>query len=120
VVRFFTYHQNNTGGSFQYDDERGIAEYVIVEAENAHKADERAKNIGLYFGGEGDCCCCGDRWEPFYDDKYAESGDDEPSLYGDPILENRYLYVWRREGPQAYIHYDGGDIVGLTVRKAWT
>src|SRR5690606_3861210 len=54
---------NNSGGSFDYDPEQGITHYVYVEANNYREANARARDIGLYFDGSGDCNCCGYRWD---------------------------------------------------------
>ncbi|MFE4367966.1 MULTISPECIES: DUF7296 family protein [unclassified Streptomyces] len=58
---FYEFHQNNSGGGFDYDEDNGISVYVIIEAGSADVANARAEKIGLYFDGEGDCPCCGDR-----------------------------------------------------------
>lgn len=73
---FFTFHQNNSGGSFT-----GPAKFVIIEAENAETANALAEVKGLYFDGcetGEDCPCCGDRWYRVggYD------GNNEPMIYG--------------------------------------
>lgn len=62
-MKYYLYHQNNTGGSWVIDDE--VAEYVIIEAYDEKDANEIAKSKGIYFDGvdkEIDCECCGDRW----------------------------------------------------------
>ena len=78
---FFQYRQNNSGGQFT-----GPAIHVIIEADSADEADQRAVNeAGLYFDGcaqDIDCSCCGDRWHRAWDD-----GDDEPRVYDEPWLE---------------------------------
>lgn len=63
--KFFDFSQNNSGGSFVFDEQRGITHFVIVEAMDADHANSVAENIGLYFNGcesGNDCDCCGDRW----------------------------------------------------------
>lgn len=76
-MSFFYYSQNNSGGIF--DEDLGYG--VIIEADNAKKANQKAEDIGLYFDGcrDGlDCPCCGDRW-------YECSEGDEtetPEIYG--------------------------------------
>ena len=78
---FFTYRQNNSGGTFLEVEENGIGIFVIIEAKNAKKANKRAKSIGLYFNGvdQGlDCSCCGDRWLNASDDE----GTEHPEIYG--------------------------------------
>lgn len=103
---FWTYSQNNTGGSFDYDPNRGISNYVIVEAENADAADERAREIGLYFDGAGDCSCCGNRWY----ESYGE-GDEAPSIYGDPVDDHDPLMKWI-DGYEAFVHHADGVVTG--------
>ena len=61
-MSFFSYRQNNTGGSF--DTSMGLI--VYVEARSAEEADMRAESVGLYFDGRGDCRCCGPRWSNAY------------------------------------------------------
>lgn len=82
MSKFFTYDQNNSGGRFDVDDKGGIAEAVIIEADSADEANDRAEGLGLYFNGTDDggpdCPCCGDRWY-----RVSESdGTDEPKIYG--------------------------------------
>ena len=76
---FYHYSQNNSGGSFDFDKEKGITHHVVIEAESASLADRRAESIGLYFDGEGDCPCCGNRWSEAYE------GTDVPSVYDLPL-----------------------------------
>ena len=78
---FYTYRQNNSGGSFDTDENVSI--YVVIEASSCEDADARAENIGIYFNGceDGrDCECCGDRWSTAYG-----KGDEVPSAYGKPL-----------------------------------
>lgn len=92
---FFTYDQNNSGGGYTRDDEAGIGERVIVEADTAEEANERAERIGLYFDGDGDCDCCGNRWSMTYSNGNREDMPD--------------LTCWGRTGP-AFVHYADGRI----------
>lgn len=65
MSKFYMFYQNNSGGFFDEDDKAGIGKVVTIEAENEEDANDRAKQIGLYFDGcdkEIDCPCCGDRW----------------------------------------------------------
>lgn len=85
-TKFFSFSQNNSGGSFDKDEASGIGEYVIIEAIDADHANGRAIDIGLYFDGcviGNDCPCCGDRWSRALDD----DGEDVPSIYSTPIEE---------------------------------
>lgn len=85
--RFYTYSQNNSGGSFIINEERGITEYVIVEAHSHDDANGRAESIGLYFDGYGDCECCGNRWSEQYS---YDSGTEIPEIYGKPASQYEY------------------------------
>lgn len=79
---FFHYSQNNSGGHFY-----GPARHVVVEADNAQEANDRAQEHDVYFDGVHagvDCRCCGDRWHP---SGYEEEGTEEPSVYGDSVLD---------------------------------
>ena len=61
---FYTYSQNNSGGSFVNDDK--VCHYVIVEADNSKDANDIAEYNGIYFNGcddDIDCPCCGARWD---------------------------------------------------------
>lgn len=113
---FFDFRQNNSGGSFDFDADAGISVVVIVEAENEDDANDRAESIGLYFGGYGDCSCCGDRWYEVYG-----SGDKVPSYYGEPIqdydFEAGFGYKWIKDGPEAYVHFADGKIQGYGLPK---
>jgi hypothetical protein len=113
-MKFFTYRQNNTGGSFEYNAEQGISTSVIIEAESADKANEKAEAIGLYWNGvddQSDCECCGDRWYPTSDE-----GDEVPSVYGMPVhlltVKNE-LMKWNKNGYECFVHYADGKIVGF-------
>lgn len=109
---FFTYRQNNSGGSFDFDPSLGISVTVIIEARNARIADVLAEDTGIYFDGEGDCSCCGDRWYRAASG-YNEQGDTEPRIYGVPVEEFEPDYKWMRAGePEAFVHFADGRIEG--------
>lgn len=119
-MSFFVYAQNNSGGSFRHDS-RGISVNVIIEAPDAHYADNRAESIGIYFDGcdsGADCDCCGDRW-------YAAYGPGEPvPTVGESEVQPGELFPaaddprrgllatkWMAEGtPEGYIHYLDGRV----------
>lgn len=103
-MKFFHYSQNNSGGVFDIDIDKGITPDVIIEARDAKHADERAQEIGIYFYGIDsgyDCECCGDRWSKQWSD---ECGKDVPSIYDTPVGESKKSYG--RE--IAAIHYADG------------
>lgn len=79
-TKFFKFDQNNSGGSFVIDDERGLGAKVWIEAIDANHANSRAESLGIYFNGcadGADCNCCGDRWSELWAD---EKGEPRPHI----------------------------------------
>lgn len=107
MSKFFEYVQNNSGGSFDRDEEKGIGEYVIIEALNSDHANERAEKIGLYFDGYGDCSCCGNRWSETY-----EEGSDIPSIYNTPVFLAKQSF-FRKD---VFVHYLDGTIEKIDLQ----
>lgn len=110
-MSFYTFSQNNSGGGFDYDEQKGIAEYVIIEALDADQANKKAQEIGIYFDGcvkELDCSCCGDRWYETYEGAAKET----PSIYGDPVESFKPL-LRLSKGYTAFVHYADGSIKGF-------
>lgn len=102
-MSFFTFSQNNSGGSFVETDD--LTHYVIIEANTADEANTRAEFFGIYFDGceDGrDCNCCGDRW-----DRASGSGDPVPLIYGHSVYE--FKCVFRFTKNEAIIHYLDGN-----------
>lgn len=86
-MSFYTFSQNNSGGSFKEP-----AEWVIVEADNAEQANSIAQQNGIYFDGvqKGtDCKCCGDRWYPVCESEKTKI----PQIYGEPVWEANKGFV---------------------------
>lgn len=107
---FFTFNQNNSGGSFHLDKDEGISQYVIIEADSARQANSIAMEIGLYFDGVSkghDCECCGDRWYEMWGD---EDGEQSPLVYGRSPANANSMFM--DEGSTGCIHY-------LDGRKEW-
>lgn len=113
--KFYCFDQNNSGGSFVTDELAGIGEYVFIEASSAEDAISRAEDIGLYFGGEGDCPCCGDRWyRPLDDD-----GTEMPLVYEKPWVpvvgvDRVKQGMWNLP---SYIHYHDGTFVAAKPQE---
>lgn len=66
-MRFYIFTQNNSGGWFDHNPEKGIGYRVAIQALTAEHANAIAQQTGIYFDGieKGvDCSCCGDRWRP--------------------------------------------------------
>lgn len=108
---FYQFRQNNSGGSFDFDADRGISVNVVIEADSAADANLRAELIGIYFDDDYDidCECCGTRWSEIWRD---EAGDEQPSVYGEVITRD-----WKPsfikcmgENPEGYVHYKNGMI----------
>lgn len=111
-MAFYTFNQNNSGGSFAFDADDGITHFVIIEADSAIAANRKATQIGLYFNGcdtGSDCSCCGDRWYPV--DEW--DARDEPLLYGAAPSEyysNPWGLAWMAPNPETFIHYADGRV----------
>ena len=110
---FYTYNQNNSGGLFDYDEKRGIGQYVIVEADTPEEADSRAEEIGLYFDGSGDCECCGPRWSPVANYWNSDEGTEEPMIWDSVVVVEDGS--GRGSECAAYVHY-----ADSTILKAYT
>jgi hypothetical protein len=96
---FYLFCQNNSGGWFEKDDERGLGPRVWIEARDVNEANYRAKLAGIYFNGcdDGtDCNCCGDRWYEAWED-----GKEKPEI--DP----EYDFSWY---PKVFVHHLSGKI----------
>ena len=103
---FYHYSQNNSGGSFDFDKDTGITHHVIIEADSAEEADDRGESIGLYFDGDGDCPCCGFRW----DCAWEGDGEDEPLVYSTPPSQLEKSYKWMEPGHEVAVHYKDGRV----------
>jgi hypothetical protein len=105
MSKFYTFSQNNSGGYFVVDDKAGVAEYLIVEANNAKDANEIFSEIGEKVSGFWDFCeCCGCRWDSAWED--YDEGTPEPMIYGVPIAEVEQGMFRHR----AFVHYLDGTI----------
>jgi hypothetical protein len=107
-VKFFTYQQNNSGGTFVVD--ANVAHTVFVQAPNAEKANALAATVGVYFDGCDvgiGCECCGDRWSRADD----EDGHDVPTIHGEDVrtagAPSAFGGMWR---DQVRIHFADGRI----------
>ena len=105
-MKFFEFSQNNTGGSFDVDE--NVAHRVLIEADTADEAIEKAESLGMYWDGVEngmDCPCCGDRWyRPWGDD-----GKEFPYTYGsfekkeaEKIAEKYQAEFRKTEGKKTY------------------
>ena len=100
-MKYYCFTQNNSGGDFEYFPEKGISEYVIIEALDSISANNKAIEIGIYFDGcqSGiDCDCCGDRW---YEVEESD-GKEVPSIYGKALESDSFT-------ENCYVHYLDGS-----------
>ena len=107
--KWFHFCQNNSGGSFDIDDERGIGPQVWIEADDADHANYRAGRLGIYFDGVSkgrDCSCCGDRWY----EAWSDDGEDRPNLNQD------FHFNWH---DTVYAHRSDGTIERIKKGDAW-
>ena len=111
---FYYFNQNNSGGSFRFDESEGITHHVVIEANNASDANKDAEEIGIYFNGcrtGRDCDCCGDRWC-----KVSEyDGEEFPHVYGtsaQDFANKKDFRGWMEPGKEVCVHYKDG-------RKEW-
>lgn len=127
MSRFYEYRQNNSGGSFIIDEDRGLSVEVIVEADSVADADRRAESIGLYWKGcrDGrDCTCCGDRWSQFWGWGDGADGDPVPSIYQRPLIDfpdpNDRLgpIRWAGDQPHVFVHVKDGRFYGFILTEA--
>lgn len=119
---FYTYNQNNSGGSFVSNE--SVGQYVIVEADSSEEANELAERVpGLYFDGcdNGmDCSCCGDRWYRQYSDT---DGEKEPKIYDKTIEEFKKdpgmfafreqmdIHIYYKDGEHEQVTFDAGKAI---------
>jgi hypothetical protein len=107
--KFYTFDQNNSGGSFEYNERSGITHYVIIEAHDLKHAMSRAEDIGIYFHGVAsgqDCECWGNRWYEPWDDK----GTEEPQVYDEHPSKKEPSGFFKKGQKEIAIHYLDGHI----------
>lgn len=93
-TKFYHYRQNNSGGSFDVDEQAGIDINVFVEAYSAGQADDQAERIGLYFDGVDkgmDCDCCGDRWYTSSEGDWSTFADSK-AIKESPYVTSGYIH----------------------------
>jgi hypothetical protein len=69
AVKFYEITQNNSGGSWDIDE--NLCHRLFIEADSEDEALGKAEGLGVYFDGcsDGtDCSCCGDRWSRHADE----------------------------------------------------
>lgn len=116
-TKFFHFPQNNSGGTFDFDEEDGLTHHVVIEAVDAPHANHILERIGGYFNGCStgqDCDCCGDRWCPV-DELDADS---EPRVYGTLVADMKFPYgTWMPDNKEVAVHYLGRGIEWFGDKK---
>lgn len=105
-MAFFHFSQNNSGGSFDLNEESGITHHVIIEAENSSKANQIMGELinDCWEGGDGGyCSCCGERWHEQYS---GDDGTDEPMVYNLKPEDHEDFFM--EKGKSVCIHYADG------------
>lgn len=104
-TKFYNFAQNNSGGYFVEDLEKGICEEVIIESESHQKAWEKLNKIGDDVDGFYNyCSCCGPRWSD-----YDDGSTNEPEIYGKPVDKIK-KGMFRNK---VSIHYLNGSIKNI-------
>jgi len=98
-TKFFTFSQNNSGGSFYRNDM--VREFVVVEAQNAKEANSKFDEISYNYSDS--CPCCGSRWYEVDEDE----GSDKPMGYGEPFTNFYADKKWHRGYTIVVYYYDG-------------
>ena len=101
MSKFYTVHQNNSGGYFMLDEAAGIGHYIIIEANNIDECLSRLKHITREFTEY--CECCGERWMDYFDE---EDGMEVPMIHYEKVED----YIKGKSGRIAYIHKLDGSI----------
>jgi hypothetical protein len=111
---FFDFRQNNSGGWFRIDPDDGISVHVIIEADNAEQANDKAERLGIYFDGcatGNDCPCCGSRWYSVDD----SDGNEVPCVYDTPVHGGELIMSsgWAGASPEGFVHYMDGTMEAI-------
>lgn len=109
ATKFYTFYQKPPEGyEYEVDEEVHTSRYVIIEANDAEDANERARRIGMGYAG---------RWP-----KVGEAmSDDTPSVFSEPVgtmAEPPDRFDMRSElnKPLITVHYQDGHIETFTPR----
>lgn len=108
---WYCFTQNNSGGSFDFNEQDGITHHVVIEADDATEANYRAGRIGIYFNGcetGSDCPCCGDRWS----EAWRDEGTPEPMVYNEPAdkYTSHWGNGWMDDGKEIAVHPKNGPV----------
>ena len=112
TTQFYFIDQNNSGGSWDYDEGAGVSSEVVVEAISASHAADRLRDILEYgvtgYYGSGSCPCCGERWSYWIKDYHVV---DLNKLLTDPMDNFTRGLSDKDLAYKGFIHYLDGRIV---------
>lgn len=80
-------HQNNSGGSFDRDDD--VDHVIMIQAPNSNEADRKLVEV-TEDTRHGWCECCGERWNY----SFWGNGNPVPTSYSSAILDEGYSDWW--------------------------
>lgn len=110
-TKFFHINQNNSGGYFIENHEKGISEDVIIEAQDNDQAWEILSKVGDTVDGFWtSCSCCGDRWSS----PWSDDGKDEPMIYGKSVYQKEESMFHKT----AFIHRLDGTVERVDFKKS--
>lgn len=101
---FVTLIQNNSGGYFIDDEEKGICEYIIIEVDNDNEFINKLNIIANSINGFYDyCTCCGKRW-------YID--EDSIEFNNEPLIDDENVYHVKKSSfrKKCFIHFKNGNI----------
>ncbi len=120
TLKWFEFRQNNSGGSFVYNE--NVGREVYIQARTAGEANEIAESIGIYFDGVSDgydCECCGDRWYSQWDN--TDGKDEFPRCWmwdGEADYAELDTVPNRKTGYVVFHYFDGTRTYGVPQLEA--
>lgn len=107
-LKWWCFHQNNSGGSFHVDS--NLAEIVLIQATSANECEAKAQEL-FFDSNLNSCECCGDRW---YWSIHDGEGTTVPTIYEKTLEE----WDGSREYPCGYdyrLHHYDGHVTSVVV-----
>lgn len=116
-TKYWIFHQNNSGGRYDYDEKHGISSYLAIEATSEKKAQALFNAIVEEYGPSYSCECCGDRWSDYAYESY--------DLIEGVIMSAQEHSGWDSLGPNRngnarfryFIHHLDGRIEGYGLTR---
>lgn len=116
-TKFYHFRQNNSGGSFVYDEADGLSVNVYIEAESAEDANEKMLEKIGEFDSVYDCPCCGSRWYPADEDDYTCTSSTVP-VENEVMSDEFFRVKWMDNGkPETFVHLIDGTFYGAHQEK---